>query len=472
MNRFRLYSLKIDNKSIRTDRIELINNIGSNNHNNYFSLIVGNNGTGKSRILSEIARYFNKTINDERQSSLFKSLHFEYTTAPSKVIAITNSISDKFPIDQSFRPSRNSTQEFYHRDFNYNYLGTRNRVNSFSNKSLMNRALEIVFESYSESDVSRNYRHIFDYLEYEPIIKLNYRLNSSYFEKRNEISPKALIKYVEETTINRLAQTNEILLEIVKKRANELCNFILDKLYYRKNENELTINFSEKNIVRIRRDNSLYSENVDEYELINILRRIGLIRTFEIQVFKKGGMPFNFSAASSGEANILSTLLSLVPLLKNGSLILIDEPEISLHPLWQAKYIDLLNKILENVTGCHVIIASHSPFLASDLKPNNSSVISLKNKKGFISSNIIAKSTYGWSSEDILLNVFEMDSTRNFDLYENVSKALLLLANEKRSNNKLVKIQNKLKEFYPSILDNDPIKSVIKAIIEATTNEQ
>jgi predicted ATP-dependent endonuclease of OLD family len=470
MNGFRLYSLEIDNKSISTDRIELINDRESL-YDNYFSLIIGNNGTGKSRILSEIARFFNKLSREENQQNLFKDSHFEYNHIPSKIIAITNSISDKFPVDQSFRPSQHSTREFYHRDFNYNYLGTRNRVNSFSNKALMNRALEIVFESYSEFSVSRNYRHIFDYLDYEPIIKLNYRLYSSYFDKNKNVSPESLVRYVEEFGANRFAYRSESILKIVKERANEICDFIIDKLYYRQSENELTINFSEKNIGRIRRDNSLYSENVYEYDLINILRKIGLIRTFEIQVFKKGGMPFNFREASSGEANILSTLLSLVPLLKNDSLILIDEPEISLHPLWQAKYIDLLNKILENVSGCHVIIASHSPFLASDLKPNNSSVVSLKNKKGFISARTIDKSTYGWSAEDILLNVFEMQSTRNLDLYENVSKALVLLANEKRSNEALIKIQNKLKEFYPSILDNDPMKSVIKAIFDANYNE-
>ncbi|MDN3494243.1 ATP-binding protein [Winogradskyella bathintestinalis] len=471
MNGFRLYSLEIDNKSIITERIKLVNNLDSK-YDNYFSLIIGNNGTGKSRILSKIARFFNKLKEDHIQPNLFKDSNFEYNFLPSKIIAITNSISDKFPIDQSFRRSRNSAQEFYHRDFNYNYLGTRNKVNSFSNKALMNRALEIVFESYSEFDVSRNYRHIFDYLNYEPIIKLYYRLNHSYFDKFKNISPKTLIEYVEESNSNRFTYRNDVVINIVKNRANELCDFILEKIDFQKRENELTINFSEKNIGRIRRDNSLYSETVYEYELINILRRIGLIRTFEIQVFKKGGMPFNFSDASSGEANILSTLLSLVPLLKNNSLILIDEPEISLHPMWQAKYIDLLNKILENVSGCHIIIASHSPFLASDLKPNISSVVSLKNKKGIISASTIDKSTYGWSSEDILLNVFEMESTRNFDLYENVSKALSLLANEKRSNETLLSIQYKLKEFYPSILDSDPIKPVIKAIFEANSNEQ
>ncbi|QRE25161.1 hypothetical protein, partial [Flavobacterium psychrophilum] len=153
--------------------------------------------------------------SQEIQPNLFKDSTFQYNFAPSKIIAVTNSISDKFPIDQSFRTSRNSTHEFYHRDFNYNYLGTRNRINSFSNKALMNRALEIVFESYSQFDVSRNYRHIFDYLNYEPVIKLNYRLDSSYFEKIKEISPQTLSNYVEESSANRFAYRNESLINIV-----------------------------------------------------------------------------------------------------------------------------------------------------------------------------------------------------------------------------------------------------------------
>lgn len=218
-------------------------------------------------------------------------------------------------------------------------------------------------------------------------------------------------------------------------------------------------------------DNSLYNDNVYEYELVNILKKIGLLRYFEIQVFKKGGMSFNFSDASSGEANILSTLLALVPLLKNNSLILIDEPEISLHPLWQSKYIDLLNKILENVSGCHVIIASHSPFLASNLKPNNSCVIKLENHKGIISSSKVCKSTYGWSAEDILLNVFEMETTRNFDLYKSVSNALVLLARNGKYDDDLINIRKEIKLFYPFLLDSDPIKPVIEAIFKAIPHE-
>lgn len=468
MSGFKLYSLEINNKLINTEKIQLINEYNPNS-DNYYSLIIGNNGTGKSRILSEIAKFFNSQNNGKLQ--LFKEPNFQYNKIPSKIIAITNSISDKFPVDKSFRPSLHSSQEIYHRDFIYNYLGTRNSVNSFSSRALMNRALEIVFESYSELDVSRNYRHIFDYLDYEPIIKLNYSFSRSVFRLVPYINQATLIEYVEKESRNRFSIKSEFLRNIISERGKEICNFIINKLQNDTNESELTINFSEKNISRIRGNNSLYSDNVYEYELISILRKIGFISSFNIQVFKKGGAPFNFKDASSGEANILSTLLSLIPLLKNDSLILIDEPEISLHPQWQSKYVDLLNKILDSVTGCHIIIASHSPFLASNLKPNNSSVISLRNRKGTIYGKSIDKSTYGWSSEDILLNVFEMESTRNYKLNEYVSKALALLANNNRSKQDLTRIQNKLQEFYPFILENDPMKSVIKAIFEVKVDE-
>ena len=466
MNGFRLYSVEIDNRSISTERIKLVDDFKSSN-GNYFSLIVGNNGTGKSRILSGIARIFNGILKNETQPIEFRTSHLEFNKIPSKIIAITNSISDKFPIDESFRPLIRDNRRNFHKDFTYNYLGTRNRGNSFSNRALINRALEIVFESYSELDVSRNYRHIFDYLDYEPIIKLNYKFAGAFFDRGHPINQQSLIDFVKERYNNTFFSRDSYLMELVITRAGELCDFIQIKLEQYSRENELMINFSEKNIGRIQVDHSLYSSGVYEYELLDILRKVGLIRPFEIQVFKKGGKPFNFKEASSGEANILSTLLSLTPLLRDSSLILIDEPEISLHPQWQAKYIDLLNKILENVSGCHIIIASHSPFLASDLKPDCSAVISLFNKKGTIQSRNIEQSTYGWSAEDILLNVFGMQSTRNINLYEYVSKALMLLADNNRSSSELAGIQYKLSEFFPSILDSDPMKAVIKAILDA-----
>jgi predicted ATPase len=464
MNSFRLHSVRFEEKDFETNEIRLIYP-EHNPNSNYISLIVGNNGTGKSRVLSKIARHFVESFKNQRSKSLFENL-MEYERPPEKVIAITNSISDKFPMDESFRPSRNDNDNDnqYFKDFKYNYLGTRSRANSFSNRALMNRALDILFESYSELDVSSNYRHIFDYLDYEPIIKLNYSVSDKIFNLTSgEITPSIFLEYIEkrnnDSRFRRLSPNR--VKDLISDKINELCRFLNT---YHLGKRELLINFSAKNISRFIEDNSGYESNVNSYNLIGILTKLDIIRRVEIKVYKKGGAEFNFNDASSGEANILSTLIALIPVIKNNSLVLIDEPEISLHPLWQSQYIDLINKIFSNFNGCHIIIASHSHFLVTDLLPEKSAVITLRNKKGQIKSEFIAESTYGWSAEEILYNVFNVKTVRNHFIESDLIDLLGLISEKSQNTSKIRELLQSLKSL--SLTPNDPLNAVIE---EATS---
>lgn len=67
---------------------------------------------------------------------------------------------------------------------------------------------------------------------------------------------------------------------------------------------------------------------------------------------------------SSGELNALTILYSLIFKSKFGSIILIDEPEVSLHLAWQQQ----LSKFIQELTKgkSQVIIATHSPFITAD----------------------------------------------------------------------------------------------------------
>jgi predicted ATPase len=458
MTHFRLYSARFEEKDFTTNDIWLVNPEHDSN-SNYISLIVGNNGTGKSRVLSKIARFFLEKTKGSDQKNLLGSA-FEYNRIPQKIIALTNSGSDKFPVDESFRPSRSSSDITYFKDFKYNYLGTRSRTNSFSNKALMNRALDILFESYSELDVSRNYRHIFDYLDYEPIIKLDYKIVTSLFNRaRGEITPDFLFNYINDQNDNfRFRQYGpDKTLQIIGDKIVELCDFLN---YYRAGKRELVINFSAKNINRIVNDSSRYEDNVQSYKLIGILKQLDLIRNVEIKVYKKGGSEFNFNDASSGEANILSTLIALIPVIKDNSLVLIDEPEISLHPLWQSQYIDLINKIFSNFNGCHIIIASHSHFLVTDLPPQQSSVIMLKNQRGQIKSERIEEPTYGWSAEEILYTVFNVKTVRNHFIESDLIDLLGLISEKSDDLDKIKKLLRSIKSL--SISENDPLHAVIE----------
>ena len=83
--------------------------------------------------------------------------------------------------------------------------------------------------------------------------------------------------------------------------------------------------------------------------------------------------------ASSGEQCLLVMLLGIAGHITDGSIILIDEPEISLHPRWQEEFIIMLTKAFLTYSGCQFIIATHSPQIISNL-PNKGCYITSLSK--------------------------------------------------------------------------------------------
>jgi predicted ATP-binding protein involved in virulence len=63
---------------------------------------------------------------------------------------------------------------------------------------------------------------------------------------------------------------------------------------------------------------------------------------------------------SSGEKHLLIQLCELLFMAKTGALVLIDEPELSLHMAWQYQYMKMI-KGLATLCGYQFIIATHSP---------------------------------------------------------------------------------------------------------------
>lgn len=76
---------------------------------------------------------------------------------------------------------------------------------------------------------------------------------------------------------------------------------------------------------------------------------------------------FEIKDLSTGEKTLLSKILYLYFLDYKDKVILIDEPELSLHPSWQNKVL----KIYENFAiknNCQIIIATHSPQIIASAK--------------------------------------------------------------------------------------------------------
>lgn len=96
--------------------------------------------------------------------------------------------------------------------------------------------------------------------------------------------------------------------------------------------------------------------------LFTKLRECEVLKSITFYLSKKNERDIEFSRISSGEANQIATLFHIASNIKKDSVILIDEPENSLHPKWQREYIEHIFDVFHPI-NFNIIIATHSPLL-------------------------------------------------------------------------------------------------------------
>lgn len=100
-------------------------------------------------------------------------------------------------------------------------------------------------------------------------------------------------------------------------------------------------------------------------------------------LFRKNGIDIPIDGLSSGEKQIVYRgcfLLKDVNAL-NGAFVFIDEPEISLHPVWQQKILDYYKGIYTDNNGkqtSQLFVVTHSPFIIHNKNRKNDKVIVMK----------------------------------------------------------------------------------------------
>ena len=113
--------------------------------------------------------------------------------------------------------------------------------------------------------------------------------------------------------------------------------------------------------------------NMEEDSKINAFKRIiercefankhlELSKKFGIRFVAEDGLETKLSLdqLSSGERHIIIQVCELLFVAKSGTLVMIDEPELSLHMMWQMNYLKNLEEIIK-LCGFQCIVATHSP---------------------------------------------------------------------------------------------------------------
>lgn len=131
----------------------------------------------------------------------------------------------------------------------------------------------------------------------------------------------------------------------------------------------------------------------------------------KMPLFKNSyGAEFDINGLSSGEKQLFVRILSLKSLNPENCVILVDEPEISLHPSWQQRIIEVYQKIGYNN---QLIIATHSPHVISSVRKESLKILSKNGKTVHIIDGEGFDETYGVTADIIMLEIMGMKSLRH-----------------------------------------------------------
>ncbi|ABG39261.1 hypothetical protein Patl_0733 [Paraglaciecola sp. T6c] len=446
----------------KSDSFSEINFTKSESSKNFKTLLIGENGTGKTRLLNELisavrshhpsesssrTKKFNYELaylNESNKKILLNSNKAQEKTAiiSNKVIAISASNNDKLPFSDS--------DKFF--DKNYQYCGIRETSNASWTSSLMRKTIENLLDCVSNNKI-KPLSKIFSFLSFENIIRIRFSLKKTTKLDLFNCKAEDLLEFIEHYSLNSRRMQVDLIREFDLKAARNILSYFKD-IILRVSDKEA---YFEVNLLD---DNYGF---LKAYQNIDLLRRVGLISDVSLRLAKEGDkQDFTFMDASSGESQLLHSLSSFVRYVVDDSLVVIDEPEISLHPNWQLKYISLIDLLLTDLKGCHVVIATHSHFLVTDLKPEDSSLIVLEKDEKGIRATPIESSTLGWSPESVLYRVFNVRIINSVYLDSDLQKAHQLMSSDDIDFVELKKLMSK---FESLVLDEkDPLKKFIGAM--------
>lgn len=443
----------------------------ANQSKNNFSVIIGVNGVGKSRLLSQIASSIKgasltesipkgktqllevKTKDsfivygksNEKSSYILKKdcAHREYFENLN-VIAVTTSPFDRFPVSY-----RGRQKYKYSDNQRFHYIGLRVSENNFNKTNLLN----LFSRSLMKQGMSRPFKSVFNLLGYNAKVRVEFKskipphiiesifLNVGKYSKGKEQKNFLLgsIGKYSEGLVERIKDDNQAISGIVKSLANN----------FRLGDKSVTI-----------------SKPLQTNKDLMLLLDMGVIYVKRIELHSKSNRVVEFSESSSGEQCLLLSLFNLAGVIKNHSVVCIDEPEISLHPSWQRRYIKLLKECFSSYKGCHFILSTHSPLIVSELDEADCHVLNMAENKIYPAKEYIHQSVDYQLAElfDTPGDNNEYLKRRAITLLSKNSKEKGLSENEKKESRKLISIGDTLSE-------NDIVKQLV-ALLEKGIKER
>lgn len=353
-------------------------------------IIIGENGSGKSTLLSNLARRF--------------------STSDRKVIAIANTIYDKFNFtNNNFFSLKASSGK---------YLAKKTIINSI--KNLANRDQQTLRSTM----IALGYVGFDERLGFK-IIGLNPDFETKIYEAHNisEDDKKAII-----TILFRLQNERN-------KNNNDLI-WISD---YKHSFEEL-----------------YYADLIQLFGFEYILRQCRIINRIDVFLSRQKSI-IPMLHASSGELSLISSIIYISTVITNNSMIIIDEPENSLHPKWQTEYVEKLLDIFYYQKP-QIIIATHSPLIISGAELIANSKIEIFKAEN---NTFEIQKSEPQNVEEIYSKYFDLTTPENRYISELVIDKINLLTSKDISFNDFKELMS---ELYENSYDENQRKVLLEVI--------
>ena len=345
------------------------------NNNNVLDLVVlaGVNGSGKTRVLESIYYYF------EMLRSKVVSLELFYEKNENEVLDNLMSTEGLTEIEKKMQKDIEYADclrniKYYNQDYKE---GGNQNINS-----------KIISRSFEKLKI------------FPKIIYVPTEIN---FQKIEIASPMLVQEYKFLNIINS---------NLIK----DVPSYIATRIVEMANEQE--------NIPMGEIRNAVFREINEIFEILDLDIKVSEISkdAKSIPIFtNSSGDKFDINELSSGEKQLFLRTLAIKMLNPENSIILIDEPELSLHPKWQQKIVDVYRKIGKNN---QIIISTHSPHILGSVKKENIMLLD-KNDDG----EIIVKTgdelynSYGQPTDRVLKDIMGLETTRNPKVFKLLEEA-------------------------------------------------
>lgn len=440
---------------------------------NAFTVIIGNNGCGKTELLIDTCIKYHNYYTDallEKDTHVASAVHYlresltpsnwktverEYGHClPRKLIAASTSQFEKFKENWSVR------NDVVPSGF-YAYIGSKPYMPSSSPSTrIASKAIQqLLGTRYFEKRKHKALVGFLSKFDFGQKLLLTFELTFPHKDLENIKSN--LLTEPETQLILKNAYIEHDETELVELLT--YCELIVEDPTF-----ALTIGNQDLNLIHLKGSKQKPFSKL----IISRILRAGLITLSSIQTMKdksqisdqstldiENSSISSLSKRSSGEQCLFLLFMGIISSIEDNALICIDEPEISLHPQWQERFVDILSESFSSYHGCHFLIATHSPLIVSDISAKNCCVYDMA------TNTLVDATPYGERSSDYqLATLFHNPGNNNEYLLSQVIEVLDEISQLNEITSEIKTKAHLLLRYKPSLAEGDKVKRLLSIL--------